>query len=502
MVSMAYALKRNTYYLGGFKRLNYHARRYLCIAAVAHVPLDAFSLELLQDDRFLRRAQSLKAKLKLDAAAVQQLPRYLFRRLALSMGVAKECHGSLRSDAMNSMLTGLAYLERESFDLLTRPPFSLTQGNLQENVARLKDIEDDDLATTKLKMMQLCAVPDSELVRTLELWKDAPCTVQLCEKSHGAGSLLAKAHGQYSPALLAVRCLISSARPMFTLSPMSAKEEALRWKLEKLEKRKAFQSPRNEFCSRLVSARTQGMQSDIQTLAIARESVGRHNALFDSLPLPMQAAYARQALATKDRKAHDLNLERQKVRQDLHALQQKSHSESMLEQGVKNTVASCKLSDAQLLSMCAIYNEVGKAKQRHEITSALLSSTLLESPGVPGEELRQKIDDIAPKLSGPWRPLVSPGGALQRIICANREHFQGTAFAFEFHDGVGFPLHLYVTLLCVQKPSPSTVFLKCTATDNITTGGLREYAYTDFDFVIGTATFESEEELSVLRLLH
>ena len=54
IVSMAYTHKRNTYYLGGSKRLNAAAKRYLCIACIAQRPLEALALNLLHDDRLLR----------------------------------------------------------------------------------------------------------------------------------------------------------------------------------------------------------------------------------------------------------------------------------------------------------------------------------------------------------------------------------------------------------------------------------------------------------------
>ena len=84
---MAYRLKKNTYYLGGFKRLDVAARRYLCIAAIGQQPLENFVLKLLKDDRFLRNAVVLKASLMEDVDIAHDLPLYIFGRLAKNLRV-------------------------------------------------------------------------------------------------------------------------------------------------------------------------------------------------------------------------------------------------------------------------------------------------------------------------------------------------------------------------------------------------------------------------------
>ena len=234
VVTLAYRRKRNTYYLGGFTRLSRAARRYLCIAAVAQRPLENFVLSLLQDDRFLRNCHALRTALTTDAIIVRALPMYVFERLAMAFCAGRFEAASLRHDSIHAVLVGLGYLEREAFALLKCPPFCWTQGNLINNVADIRGVANpSDVATRKLKIMPACGMADDVVVSTLELIRDAPCSVALCEKTHGAGSLLARAHGLYSSDKLALRSLVCSARPMFTLSKVLAKEAKLRARLDK-----------------------------------------------------------------------------------------------------------------------------------------------------------------------------------------------------------------------------------------------------------------------------
>ena len=74
----------------------------------------------------------------------------------------------------------------------------------------------------------------STLESVLELLEDVPGTVQLCEKTHGAGSLLAKFHGLHSVDTIALRSLVVSARPIFVFSRTAAAEKRTLDNIEKL----------------------------------------------------------------------------------------------------------------------------------------------------------------------------------------------------------------------------------------------------------------------------
>ena len=183
---MAYRAKAETSNLGGFARLGVEERRYVCIGSIAHWPLHDFSLSLLEDDRFLRFAPKLKRDLGDWAQLVQRFPLHAYKRLALCFSRCGLAGAELRHDTCASMASGLACLERGTYNLLTQLPFSLTQGDLLQNLEHLRRTNTTDITARKFQvLMERPFYSEQELLLTLELLKDAPCSTALCEKSHG-----------------------------------------------------------------------------------------------------------------------------------------------------------------------------------------------------------------------------------------------------------------------------------------------------------------------------
>ena len=123
LVPMALASDSDTTYFGGFSKIVAPERRYVCIGSIAHWPIQEFTLSMLHDDRFFRFAPVLKNELDAASKIVQQLPMYVFDRLALLYSDDHFAGGDLRHDTCSSMVTAIAYLHRESFNLLTLYPF-------------------------------------------------------------------------------------------------------------------------------------------------------------------------------------------------------------------------------------------------------------------------------------------------------------------------------------------------------------------------------------------
>ena len=384
-------------------------------------------LNLLQDDRFLRNADALKNELNTDAGVTRGLPMYVFERIAMSFSTGRFEAASLRHDSIHAMLVGLGYLEREAFALLKCPPFCWTQGNLINNIADIRGLANPlDVATRKLKIMLGCGVTDAVVVSTLELIRDAPCSVALCEKTHGAGSLLARAHGLYSSDKLALRSLVCSARPIFTLSKVSSKEAKLRAELDKNHALARY-SARNEFCSRAILDDVNGLQCGGEKKRRSRAGIADHNARFDALPMEEQRIHARAAEDVRKRKVREQEAARQGIRDALATLLADDEAARGQRQGICNQVSSCRLSDDELLTMCKIYEEFAAGRRQRP-------PLFLRAPTIPDADLQGFIEEKAKDLCGPWRPLVSPGGVLQRVICKERKHFVDTCFAFEFNE--------------------------------------------------------------------
>ena len=100
---------------------------------------------MLQDDRFLLNAVSLKAGIMGQVAHVASLPDAIWRRL-LGIGNISGFMSplELRHCVVKCMLKGVTYPESEAFNLLQGRPLSLTQNDTRANMTDL-DLHGDDL---------------------------------------------------------------------------------------------------------------------------------------------------------------------------------------------------------------------------------------------------------------------------------------------------------------------------------------------------------------------
>ena len=119
-----------------------------------------------------------------------------------------------------------------------------------------------------------------------------------------------------------------------------------------------------------------------------------------------QRLHARAAEDVRKRKVREQEAARQRVRDELATLLADDEAARGQRQGICNQVSSCKLSDAELLTMCKIYEEFAAGRQRPPL--------FLRAPTIPDADLQGFIEEKANDLCGPWRPLASPGGVLQK----------------------------------------------------------------------------------------
>ena len=184
-------------------------------------------------------------------------------------------------------------------------------------------------------------------------------------------------------------------------------------------------SARSEFCSRAILDDANGLQCGAEKKRRSRAGIADHNARFDALPMEEQRLHARAAEDVRKRKVREQEAARQGIRDALATLLADDEAARGQRQGICNQLSSCRLSDDELLTMCKIYEEFAAGRQRPPL--------FLRAPTIPDADLQGFIEEKAKDLCGPWRPLVSPGGVLQRAIYKERKHFVDTCFASESH---------------------------------------------------------------------
>ena len=486
VVSLCYSKKKNTSKLGGFSRLDARAKRYAVVVALAHSPLDGFSLSLLHDDRFLRNAASLKVQLHQRADIVLHTPLHVYERISCLFKGEVGSAGDLRHDVAMSLYTGIAYLEREGYGQIDSFPLCLTQGDIRANVAALPDVETDDVVTKALQTLLQFHVPAETIVSTIVLWTEAPCSVALCEKAHGAGSLIAQAHGQYNMETLAIRALLCSAKPMFSLSQWDLKDLRLGAKEDRILRKTGRITARNLFVAAKVRDELGLMVASVQKTELRKGVYAKHNENFDALSFEEQRAFRRAAEAeTSTRRLENTRKRDLVVAARAENAEKKARAEAD-RVGVLNLVSSCRLSEEQMESFCELL-AAGRGKPLSDIVNTT-------SPGEPDNLTKEDIETRGKGMKGTWCSINSPGGYTQSMVSMHRDSVYGQAF-FTSTNEDGDPEMLFVLALCMQNPD-YTRWMRCRKTEELFAGHFPMYRFADkWEYEVGTDFMENAEEL-------
>ena len=125
------------YTLHGHDRSKFATRRVLALASVAVRPAEDVLLELMKDDRLLRRGPELLETFQKSIASVSEISDFTYDRLAALVGDG--CQGSdLRNWSERVAATTAGYVDRDVFHCLRTEPHSVTQGDIDANLEAIR----------------------------------------------------------------------------------------------------------------------------------------------------------------------------------------------------------------------------------------------------------------------------------------------------------------------------------------------------------------------------
>lgn len=450
----------STYYLGGWKRLLGMPLLYLAIAALAMRPAHVFSLAMLEDDRFLKRAAELRDLVEDEARKVTEISLAVWELLIRAIGWKSMDGPDLRDQALYAMCTSIGYLHMHCYDLLSSYPFSLTQGSIPDNVEQLRRRAPvDDPVTRKSQLCLSLGVPTSVIIKALYLIRDAPCSTGLVEKGHAAAALLRRQHARYGTPLILVQATVIQTCPLFRKpKPTDATAERLRLAIRRAQALPVRLTPQNMFCSRLCEDVVSGRDLTIEeSKQLRREVFARHNALFMELSADEKNEYRRAASMEVRRRTlqRDADIEalREKLREHLDAQMDLPIDECP---GVPNEVNSVRFSDSEIDQVMSTFN--ADSAQEPDGDAGVLDGLGPSGPPLlPPLEIRAAIEEKAKQLAEPT-PAV-PWWLAQLV--GNRDYFVGRALAEQPDEDSEdlVPGVIFVMVLAMHGPLRA-IFLK------------------------------------------
>ena len=170
----------SNYNLSGYRRATPEVRLMLAIAAVASVPSEFFVVEMLADDRLLKRSQELHDGVVERMVSIAELPGLVWSRIAATSGTATE---EFKHDVLLAMCVSYGYLVRDVFRAVWADPLRMAQGDIEANVAALgaRDLPINDDMVARMRSLLDAGTPQQYVVDGLRLLQDSPCSIALVE---------------------------------------------------------------------------------------------------------------------------------------------------------------------------------------------------------------------------------------------------------------------------------------------------------------------------------
>jgi hypothetical protein len=227
----------NHYFINGFYRLNYAGvATYVVVGMFSTLPLESVIMDLLVDDRFFLKAPQLRTIINDLVKVIENVPIATWTSFCnvLVPGTSGE---QLRHQIASSIHVSLAYFHREAFALLESGFPSLTQGDINQRLRALV-LEPPPLDPDIFKVYSCCKMHGLPYVgRCLVLFRDAPCSTQLCEKGLAPAAKMSRHHTLYQHLLLSSRAVLYSAVPL--LHAKASDVEVTTWerRIDELEGR-------------------------------------------------------------------------------------------------------------------------------------------------------------------------------------------------------------------------------------------------------------------------
>mgnify|MGYP000178891951 CR=1 FL=1 len=183
------------WHLNGFKKATSDVRLYLALVAAAARPSEALLLELMEDDRLLLHADKYWEVLVDELKYLLDAPLSVWQSIA---GVLQVSADDLRRWVVDATVTSIGYLWMDIWRRFSQVPWKYATGD-----ARKKNVEDLKVAppaaertSSKLQLLAQGGF-EHEVVKGLELLKEAAMTTVLLEQAHASAAQLMRRHQQF-----------------------------------------------------------------------------------------------------------------------------------------------------------------------------------------------------------------------------------------------------------------------------------------------------------------
>jgi hypothetical protein len=439
------------WHLNGFKKATSDVRLYLALAAAAARPSEALLLEMMEDDRLLIHADKYWEVLEDELKYITGAPLSLWQTIA---GVLQVSAQDLRRWAVDATVISIGYIWMDIWSHFAQAPWKYAIGDVRRNVEDLKVAPPAaERTSSKLQLLAQGGF-EHEVVKGLELLKEAAMTTILVEQAHASAAKLIRRHQQLGMDVMCARSTVHNARSLFHPSKFEQQEQKLFRMLDNLDKTMLAASKHGarEGYLKLIIHHWKEVSGSagLSHFAIRQACFRHHHDSFKKLGPEELTALHKKAAADKRVKVNNALVERQHVQAQLELLHRR-HFESQAA-GSLNQMSGGRFDDTDFRSF---------AESWEKYTAKDIKGKLLPPPEHPSAAVEALLQDKM-RLIKEALP-ATPVAAWIIAVIVNRDLFANVGF---YSDSDDMPRVIYKFVVATQSPRRA-IFLECRRRDHI-----------------------------------
>ena len=417
------------YNLHGFSRLSPSLKKFAVIAALASVVPDALLVELLADDRVVKRSETLRETVMEEMHWIESIGDSVWARLGFVVG-AHSSPSELRHCVVHSASVAFAFVHKRIFQELESLPWRLAVGDIDQNLADLEESQEpiSDMCAHRVRQLLRAGYNRATLKEAVSLLREVPWTSVPVEQAHGSCAVIHRQHPMYSLDTLAHRALVHQCRHLFVKDPEERKLDKQQAVVDALKKKQPGRvSGRHAFMGALAQSVKATLPAGSKMPANAtHELMRQHTTLYKNLDPQAMAVWDKVAELRSEVKAQAAQEEvtYRTATLDL----QRSRYEVSLAEGMWTRTSLARFSDSDWAEMVVLMDSPSFA--RSEVTK--LRAKALAPPEVPPQAVVEQLESC-PVHASPPEVRMMPWW-LKRL-CQQRDELIGCILLTSLEEG-------------------------------------------------------------------
>ena len=414
------------YHIRGFLRCSTSVKQMAALVLTSTHLSRALVEMFLEDDRLMVILPAVDTEMLAELQFTSGIHEDAWNAFATLVGFTR---AELRHLSISSTVVQAGFFRWRTRNA-TQPPWTMTQGDLRQNLQDLRDEPDcpDEEVMRKIWMLLKIQFPEKDLLDGLTLMRNCSMSTKTEEEGHKVPSVLMKLHHKLGEEQMRARSMVGMIRPLVLPSKQDERLRRLREQLARLKRRQPQRITGRHAYVESLAACAKTIRGGVATTNKNKKLLfANHGKFWKMLPEPLKVQYGRQAERMQDASRDELSQKCAEVNFKIDG--EEAWCQKKADQLRPLRLGSCRFTHSQRLKLLAYINNAELTWDRVE-ASRDHTCMPVGQPDVLRTAAIERIPvhvepSVYPRERLPWLSMV----------CKNRNFFKDCCFKFSTPHG-------------------------------------------------------------------